>query len=538
MRVPRLAVLVGILVAVAASAAPAAPFAYVTNLGSGSVSVVDVATEAVVGGPITVPGMPFGVVVNADASRVYVGTWSPHAVSVIDTASRTVVAHIPLPVSFPAGLALTPDGSRLFVAHMTTSGPTLTVIQTATNAVVAALAAGRFNGGVVVHPNGRKVYIGGQDGVVVYDAATLAHLSTITTWNRAFGLAMDPAGAALYVANYSANSVTVVDPSSDTIRAEVFTGSGPYALALSPDGRRLFVANQFSGTLSIVDTATLAELHEVPLGGAMPYGVQSGPDGSRVYVADNSGNAVVVVDALAGVVVKRIPVGAQPIAFGEFLRGGAVPTTLASGGVTPAEILFRSSAPVSLRVVLTQSGGAAVAGAPVEFLLDGAVVGAAVTGSDGAAVVAIVPSALDAGLHTAAARFAGGPVGGVTYAASSAGLGTLRVLYRFDGFLPPLRAGINDRGAGAMVIARWRLLDAAGAPVNDYRAVAGVATATMPCGTAPVSWTEALASLSLDPAGGIFEYRWKTEKAMAGRCARLRVTLADGTAHSVDVRLR
>ena len=75
LRLPRLALLVGLIVATAAAGAPAAPFAYVTNSGSSSVSVVDIATNAVSGPPIPVRGIPGGVVVNANATRVYVSSW-------------------------------------------------------------------------------------------------------------------------------------------------------------------------------------------------------------------------------------------------------------------------------------------------------------------------------------------------------------------------------------------------------------------------------------------------------------------------------
>ena len=127
---------------------------------------------------------------------------------------------------------------------------------------------------------------------------------------------------------------------------------------------------------------------------------------------------------------------------------------------------------------------------------------------------------------------------GTPFGPSSANLGTLRVLYRFDGFLPPLRSGLNERGAGALILAKWRLSDAAGTRVHDSGAVAGVATAVMTCGSVPSIWTETLAATSYDPSDGTYEFRWKTVKSMAGKCARLRVTLADGTSHSVDFSLR
>jgi YVTN family beta-propeller protein len=63
---------------------------YVANLGSKTVSVIDTATNTVVGPPIPVDGA-FGVAVTPDGSKVYVANvGQPGIVSVIDTATNTV----------------------------------------------------------------------------------------------------------------------------------------------------------------------------------------------------------------------------------------------------------------------------------------------------------------------------------------------------------------------------------------------------------------------------------------------------------------
>ena len=419
-----------------------------------------------------------------------------------------------------------------------TSGPTLTTIDTSTNTVVSAVQAGLFNGGVVVHPNGSKLYIATGSAVLVYHPVTLAPLGAIPTGSRPYGLAVDSAGTTLYVANYSGSSVSVVDTATDTVRGEVFTGLAPFALSVSPDGRRLFVGNQTSRTLSVVDTASLTVLIDVPLGGSTPYGVQSGPDGSRVYVADFFTNALLVIDSATGTILAQIAVGTFPIAFGEFIRAAAVPTTLGPGGVAPSEVFLGSSAAVSLRAVLTRTGGGPIAGATVEFLLDGALAGSGLTAADGGAVLNVNPAGLSAGPHSVGARFAGGAVGGVTYGPSSSALGTIRVVYRFTGFLPPLKPGTNQRGAGSMILAKWQLSDAAGAPIGDLGTAVGVYVGTMPCGGSPSVWTAAAGALSYESSERTFAFKWKTDKSLAGACVRLSVALNDGTAHTADFSFR
>ena len=70
--------------------------AYITNSGDNTVSVIDTATNTVVGSPITVGVRPQGMAVTPDGSNVYVANASSDTVSVIDTASNTVTATIPV----------------------------------------------------------------------------------------------------------------------------------------------------------------------------------------------------------------------------------------------------------------------------------------------------------------------------------------------------------------------------------------------------------------------------------------------------------
>ncbi|WP_072691679.1 YncE family protein [Rhodococcus marinonascens] len=62
---------------------PNGSFAYVANNGAGTVSVIDTATNLVVGPPIMVGAAPFGVAVTPDGSRAYVTNSGGNTVSVI-----------------------------------------------------------------------------------------------------------------------------------------------------------------------------------------------------------------------------------------------------------------------------------------------------------------------------------------------------------------------------------------------------------------------------------------------------------------------
>ncbi len=101
-------------------AAANAQNAYITNSGDNTVSVIDTATNNVVGTPIPVGSGPEGVAATPDGAKVYIANSGDNTVSVIDTATNTVVAITPVgggpfPVQGPVGVAVTPDGTKAFV---------------------------------------------------------------------------------------------------------------------------------------------------------------------------------------------------------------------------------------------------------------------------------------------------------------------------------------------------------------------------------------------------------------------------------------
>jgi YVTN family beta-propeller protein len=73
------------------SASPAGPYAYITNYGSNSVTVIDTSTNSGVA-TVDVGSNPLGVAVSPDGSKVYVT--AGFDVSVIDTSNNTVMATI------------------------------------------------------------------------------------------------------------------------------------------------------------------------------------------------------------------------------------------------------------------------------------------------------------------------------------------------------------------------------------------------------------------------------------------------------------
>ncbi|MFC8235320.1 YncE family protein, partial [Streptomyces sp. NPDC057284] len=105
-----LAVLAGLaLPAVSSSPAWAdpSPDAYVTNFGSGNVSVIDTTNTVVA--TVPVGSGPQGVAITPNGRRAYVTNRTSNTVSVIDTRTNTDVATVPVGAG-PIGIAITPNG--------------------------------------------------------------------------------------------------------------------------------------------------------------------------------------------------------------------------------------------------------------------------------------------------------------------------------------------------------------------------------------------------------------------------------------------
>ncbi|MFI1168871.1 serine/threonine-protein kinase [Streptomyces sp. NPDC020801] len=276
--------------------------AYVANFASRSVSVIDVATNRTVGGPVPVGDTPEGVAVSPDGRRVYVTNSSAGSVSVIDaTRNRTVGSPIRVGDT-PEGVAVSPDGRRVYVTNGSSSS--VSVIDTATNrAVGRPIPVGRFPQGVAVSPDGRRVYVtslgsaSAPASVSVIDSATDRTVgSPIRVGSTPEGVAVSPDGRRVYVTSLGSDSVSVIDTTTArTVAGPIPVGSRPAGVATSRQGQRAYVANSNSSSVSMIDTARNRTVGRPVSIGFRPAGVAVSPDGREVYVANGGSSSVSVI---------------------------------------------------------------------------------------------------------------------------------------------------------------------------------------------------------------------------------------------------
>jgi YVTN family beta-propeller protein len=289
------------------------PFAYVANSLDDTVSVINTATNTVVG-LIPVGSNPVGIAITPDGTRAYVTNFLSGSVSVINTATNTVIGTV-FVLFLPKGIAITPDGARAYVAN--TGSDAVSAIDIATNTVIGApIPVEESPSEIAITPDGTRAYVTniGSDSVSVIDTATNSVVGApIPVGDGPQGIAIMPNGARAYVANANSDTISVIDIASNSVIATLSTLDNPQGVAITPDGRFALVTNAGADRVSIFDTST--QLRVFPLAtivGDNPIGIAITPDGSRAYVSNFNDGNVSVIDITTNTVTGTVPVGGGP----------------------------------------------------------------------------------------------------------------------------------------------------------------------------------------------------------------------------------
>lgn len=158
---------------------------------------------------------------------------------------------------------------------------------------------------------------------VVFGGAAAASASpavdTVTstsTVQSPWGLAVTPDGHKLYVASAQSNSVSVIDTSSRTqVGAPIPVGHNPYGVSVSPDGSKVYVTNAADGTVSVISTLSGTVVATIIINGGTGtplYSVFS-PDGTKAYVTLNTSDTVVRINVATNIVDYTYSVGTAPL---------------------------------------------------------------------------------------------------------------------------------------------------------------------------------------------------------------------------------
>ena len=157
----------------------------------------------------------------------------------------------------------------------------------------------------------------GSHDVSVIDLATQHVVATVPVGRSPAGVVASSRAGRVFVSNPDSKTISVIDMRRQKVVNTLPAGDGPVGIDISADGKRLYVADWYRGRLLAFDAqaANAAKpLASVAVGRA-PAGVAAHPDGTTVFVAERDDDSVAVVDARARRVMARVRVGNHPFAL-------------------------------------------------------------------------------------------------------------------------------------------------------------------------------------------------------------------------------
>jgi YVTN family beta-propeller protein len=331
---------------------------------------------------ITVGAAPRGVATNPTTNRVFVANNGPDTVSIIDGVTNTVLNTVPGGTD-PRGVAVLPALNRVYVANQ--AADTVSVLDGTTGALVTTIAVGDEPVGVAANPNTNFVYVtnagpaGNGNSVSAINGQTNTVVATIDTRRfptgpaAPFSVAVNPTLNLIYVANFSENTVAVIDGATNSRRGTPQTVlNGPIGITANPSTGLVYTANVGSNDLAIV-SPNGDQIGNIPLG-FIPNDVAINPTTQRLFVAGGTGgNGITFVNPNTRTVEGgvAVPPGAGATQIGvnpttnrvyvtlgnagqvEVLQDGAVEPTVTG---TPPTLIPTASTPTTATPTATATG--------------------------------------------------------------------------------------------------------------------------------------------------------------------------------------
>ena len=305
--------------------------------------------------------------------RVYTADQNSNTVSVINPATNALLGQIKLGNQRPDvlsaiykgevnvhGLGFSPDHKTLIA--ISNGSNSVTFIDTATNKVKGITYIGRLPHEGFFTADGKEVWVvvRGENYISVIDPATYKETRRIDTTAGPGMVLFHPNGKLAFVVSSFNPVMDIIDVASHKVikKLDVVSPFSPF-LQFTPDFKEVWMTHKDVGKVTRIDTEKLevkgvfdtgfitnhlgfaktaqGTLAYVTIGGenvvkvftteatpklvvtipvgALPHGIWASDDGSRMYIGLENGDAVDVIDTASNKVVARAPVGQAPQAL-------------------------------------------------------------------------------------------------------------------------------------------------------------------------------------------------------------------------------
>jgi PQQ-dependent catabolism-associated beta-propeller protein len=250
--------------------------------GSGdAVAAIDISTRRVVA-RFEAGSDPEQFAVSPDGRRLIAANEDAGTASLTDIARHAVVATFAVGIE-PEGVAISPDGRWAYVTAETSN--TVTVVDVRRSEVVSSFMVDPRPRAAAFSPGGSTAYVTTEIGGSVAVVDALRHrvrkVVPLPGGAKPVGVVVSPDGKRVYIAGGQGNRVIVLTRSGE-IAGSVPVGKRPWNLALTADGRKLYTANGASNDVSVIDTESLKVIRTIQAGDG-PWGVAVASRPSRSH---------------------------------------------------------------------------------------------------------------------------------------------------------------------------------------------------------------------------------------------------------------
>jgi YVTN family beta-propeller protein len=317
---------------VAVAPSPTRNEVYVLNAGpatgSGSVSVIDAEKNQVVA-TIAVRRQPVSIDVDALGELAYVANADANSVSVVDLKQRREVAVIGAGEQ-PGAARISPDGRTLVVANR--KGNSVTLIDAKSRAMRKVFEGCPGASDASILPDSTKAFVTCSAGHQVMVLALARAAQPATPQQAAqpaqpdklealldVGLgpihpAIKPDGGEVFVMNSAANTFSEIYNSTDEVGDSFLIGNQPVRSVVSADNSLLYVANQNSQYVNLYAIEDGKRAGWVHVGDG-PVAMVFSAAGHLLLVADSGSDDVAVVRTSTRSIFTLLPAGRNPNAI-------------------------------------------------------------------------------------------------------------------------------------------------------------------------------------------------------------------------------
>ena len=253
----------------------------------------------------------------------YVVNGGSNSISVIGLSANTVERTIPLSgISWPHHLSLNTARTQLALGvpgrdlsaghggHGAGRGRVV-VLDAVTGKVMSEQETPAPNHNALFSPDDREIWttqIEEEGKVLVYDAGTLALLSTIPVGSMPSEVTFSADGSMAFVANTESHTVTVIGAADKTVMATIPVGRGPVGAWTGANGK-MYVDGEEEQVINVIDVASMAVEETIPLAFTPGYAAYNAPF-NELWVSDSDSGAAVYFQRQGN----------------EWTKGGSIPT--------------------------------------------------------------------------------------------------------------------------------------------------------------------------------------------------------------------